>query len=262
MAFEKVNMYHPDKVMDRIAGAVVDLCVSKDENARVAVEGVLGHGICTLIAETSADIKDTEVIDIIHRISGPDIFCQVIIVPQDIHLADNQKGKIRCGDNGVFRSEPMNEEMKELTRIAMKLTEQYPYDGKYVLHNNDLIICQSNAKTEDLIHLYPQATINPLGDWTGGTNVDTGAVNRKLGSDMPSPSGGGLVGKDCSKADVSVNIYAFLKAQETGKPVELYCAIGEEWIDGKPYEEIVAIAKKYIKELGGYEKFAEWGLIR
>lgn len=29
-----------------------------------------------------------------------------------------------------------------------------------------------------------------------------------------------------------------------------------------PYEEIVQIAKDYIEIIGGFEKFAEWGLIR
>ncbi len=67
-------------------------------------------------------------------------------------------------------------------------------------------------------------------------------------------------GKDLSKADVSVNIYAFLKAQKTGKPVELCCAIGDDEIDGKPYNEIVEVARNYIKSIGGFEKFAEWGL--
>ena len=105
------------------------------------------------------------------------------------------------------------------------------------------------------------AVINPLGDWTGGINVDTGATNRKLGSDMAdSITGGGLHGKDLSKADVSVNIYAFLKAQETLQPVTLYCAIGDDTVDGKPYQEIVDIADKFIKDLGGFEKLAEWGL--
>ena len=104
--------------------------------------------------------------------------------------------------------------------------------------------------------------MNPLGDWSGGPDVDTGATNRKLGSDMGrAVTGGGLHGKDLSKADVSVNIYAFLKAQETGKVVELSCAIGDETIDGRPYEEIVEIARKYIQEKGGFEKFAEWGLV-
>ena len=64
-----------------------------------------------------------------------------------------------------------------------------------------------------------------------------------------SVSGGGMQGKDLSKADVSVNIYAFLKAQKTGKKVELFCAIGDETIDGKPYREIVEIARNYIQSL-------------
>lgn len=75
-----------------------------------------------------------------------------------------------------------------------------------------------------------------------------------------SVSGGGVQGKDLSKADVSVNIYAFLKAQKTGKPVELFCAIGDTEIDGKPYREIVEIARNYITRIGGFEKFSEWGL--
>ena len=109
---------------------------------------------------------------------------------------------------------------------------------------------------------YQSAEINPLGDWTGGSDVDSGATNRKLGSDMAdSVTGGGLNGKDLSKADVSVNIYAFLKAQETGKPVELCCAIGDDTVDGKPYAEIVSIARDYIRKMGGFEAFAEWGLV-
>jgi S-adenosylmethionine synthetase len=59
-----------------------------------------------------------------------------------------------------------------------------------------------------------------------------------------------------------VNIYAWLKAQATGKPVELCCAIGDDEIDGHPYSEIVEIARNYIESLGGFEKFAEWGLVR
>ena len=92
--------------------------------------------------------------------------------------------------------------------------------------------------------------------------MDTGATNRKLGSDMAgSVTGGGLHGKDLSKADVSVNIYAFLKAQETGKPVTLCCAIGDDAVDGRPYEEIVEIARNYTRSVGGFERFAEWGLV-
>jgi S-adenosylmethionine synthetase len=155
----------------------------------------------------------------------------------------------------------LTNEQKKLSNIARNIYKAYERDGKYIIDNDRLIICQSHAKAE-LNEAYPNAIINPLGYWTGGTDVDTGATNRKLGSDMAdSVTGGGLHGKDLSKADVSVNIYAFLKAQENGEPVELCCAIGDEAIDGKPYTEIVEIAREYINSVGGFEKFAEWGLV-
>ena len=169
---------------------------------------------------------------------------------------------LRCGDNGIFKGVPLTQEQKTLSEIARKIYAEYPVDGKYILAGDRLIICQSNASTKALRTAYPHAEINPLGDWTGGTNVDTGATNRKLGSDMgDSVTGGGLHGKDLSKADVSVNIYAYLKAQETGLPVELSCAIGDETVDGIPYEEIVETARSFIHAIGGFEKFAEWGLV-
>ena len=39
-------------------------------------------------------------------------------------------------------------------------------------------------------------------------------------------------------------------------------AIGEDTVDGIPYREIVETARRYIRSLGGFEKFAEWGLVR
>ena len=35
--FEKVNPLHPDKIADRIAGAIVDLAYSKSDNPKIAV---------------------------------------------------------------------------------------------------------------------------------------------------------------------------------------------------------------------------------
>lgn len=259
---EKVNPSHPDKIADRIAGAIVDLAYAKEKNPKIAVEILIGHNLITVITETSLELNLNEIKNIIYRITGTKkIEILYKEVPQDVELAKNQSEKIRCGDNGIFKGVPLTEEQKTLSEIAHRIYDKYKYDGKYILNKDKLIICQSNAKTEELKELFPVATINPLGDWTGGINVDTGATNRKLGSDMAdSVTGGGLHGKDLSKADVSVNIYAFLKAQETGKPVELCCAIGDETIDNKPYEQIVEIARNYIKQIGGFEKFAEWGL--
>lgn len=257
---EKVNPSHPDKVADRIAGAIVDLAYAKEENPKVATEVLIGHGQAHVIIETSVDIDKLDVADVIHRIAG-DVRADIEIVPQDIHLVRNQEDGIHCGDNGIFKGMPLTEEQKALSQIARDIYKVYPFDGKYILDQARLIICQSNAKKVHLKEIYPMAEINPLGDWTGGTDVDTGATNRKLGSDMAdSVTGGGLHGKDLSKADVSVNIYAFLKAQKMGKPVEICCAIGDDRIDGRPYAEIVEIAREYIESIGGFEKFAEWGL--
>ena len=259
---EKVNPAHPDKVADRIAGSLVDLAYKNQENPKVAVEVLIGHGVCHIIAESSYLFQEEDVKAIVKRIVGQKIALDLVVVPQDEHLAENQnKGKIRCGDNGIFRGVPLTYEQKYLSKIARSIYKKYRSDGKYIMNEDVLIICQSNAEADALRKTYFNAIINPLGYWTGGTDVDTGATNRKLGSDMAdSATGGGLHGKDLSKADVSVNIYAFLKAQKEKTKVELFCAIGDETIDGKPYSEIVEIARQFINELGGFEKFAEWGL--
>ncbi len=259
--FEKVNPRHPDKVADRIAGALVDLAYRKENDPRIAVEVLIGHGVCHIIAETSVMLDEAGVTAAVHRITG-NIAMDYVEVPQDGHLANNQADGVRCGDNGIFKGMPVTMEQKKLSKIARDIFAVYPYDGKYILDGDRLILCQSNAPSDALRTLYPDAEVNPLGNWTGGTDVDTGATNRKLGSDMAdSVTGGGLHGKDLSKADVSVNIYAFLKAQKTGKPVTLCCAIGDDAVDGRPYAEIVEIARNYIRSVGGFEKFAEWGLV-
>ena len=258
---EKVNPMHPDKIADRIAGAVVDLAYKAEKNPKIAVEVLIGHGVCHIVAETSADIDKTEICRAVHRITkDKGMTVDLSIVPQDTILASNQEKNIRCGDNGIFKGCPLTDEQKKLSEIARYIYNAYGTDGKYILNGEQLIICQSHAKKE-LEAVYPNAVVNPLGYWTGGTDVDTGATNRKLGSDMAdSVTGGGLHGKDLSKADVSVNIYAFLKAQETGEVVQLCCAIGDAVVDGKPYAEIIEEARDYIRSIGGFEKFAEWGL--
>lgn len=263
--FEKVNPSHPDKVADRIAGAIVDLAYSKQDNPKIAVEVLIGHGVCHIIAESSVRLSRYDVEEIVERITRDDgIEVDFVQVPQDIHLSGNQQNGFRCGDNGIFKGVPVTMEQKFLSAIAHTIYNAFERDGKYIADGEKLIICQSHAKDGEIEipKGYEEVIINPLGYWTGGPDVDSGATNRKLGSDMAdSVTGGGLHGKDLSKADVSVNIYAWLKAQETGEVVNLCCAIGDDTIDGKPYSEIVEIAREYINSVGGFEKFAEWGLV-
>ncbi len=259
--FEKVNPSHPDKIADRIAGAIVDIAYKKSKRPAVAAEVLIGHGICSIINETDTHITASEIREIVDRIAGKDVKVHYEEVKQDDLLNANQYGRIKCGDNGIFRGSPISKEEWQLTKLAQRIYREFPYDGKYLIDNGDYVICQSHARATDIV--IPNGRTNPIGEWTGGINVDSGATNRKIGSDIGhAATGGGLHGKDLSKADVSINIYAFLKAQTSGTDVEISCAIGDEIVDGRPYAEIVNIARQYIEDKGGFEKLAEWGLIR
>ena len=251
--FEKVNPMHPDKVADRIAGAIVDMAYAKEKNPKIAVEVLIGHHKCFIIMESSVQLDTEQINCAVERISGRKDFeeIQVLYHPQDVELAKNQKEGIHVGDNGIFKGVPTSNEERLLSVMAKGIYAANPTDGKYILDesNKKIVICQSQDKDLSMTKIDGFKTfINPLGPWTGGIDVDTGATNRKLGSDMGRcVTGGGLHGKDLSKADVSVNIYAFLKAQETEEPVEISLAIGDDMVDGKHYSEIVEIARDFIK---------------
>ena len=319
--FEKVNPSHPDKVADRIAGAVVDLCYTKNKNPKVACEVLIGHGECNIQVETSEQISAEDIEAIVERIAGEDIETRALIVPQDCHLAANQRQGVRCGDNGIFKGVPPTHEQKLLTAIAASIYGQHPFDGKYIIGRFDyqnfirpseggkgskaVTICQSHATEEEIAELWNKfweqrgakavprrpnrsgidncyrhdaygafsVKINPLGEWTGGPNTDSGATNRKLGSDMgDGVTGGGLMGKDLSKCDVSVNIVCFLKAVHSGQVVTAICSIGDEnvtfqYAGGKTetetFADVVEQARLYVlTDCGSFEKFSEWGLIR
>lgn len=289
--FEKVNPYHPDKVADRIAGAIVDQAYTNAEggwiksNPRIAVEVLVGHYNAMVIIETSlsrGELNMLDVSDTLQRLCPdiPEAHRYIIITHQDEHLSRNQSDGVRVGDNGIFKGKPVTDEQKRLVAIARDITNRYPSDGKYILDSTDVTICQSNmpAADGDILRkalrndagLY--AIVNPLGEWTGGTCVDCGATNRKLGSDMgDAVTGGGLHGKDLSKADVSVNIACHIKAQEAGCEVVASTAIGDTKvvfryengrIEKVMYEDVVEQARLFIlTQYGSFEKFAEWGLI-
>ena len=330
--FEKVNPCHPDKVADRIAGAVVDLGYAKSKNRwsnessakldlstaegrqrwaqanpKVAVEVLLGHGKAAVMIESSEDFREVEIEPIVRRLAG-DVTLDLHAVRQDALLAGNQEGAVRCGDNGIFRGCAPTYEQKVLTAMAASIYERWPYDGKYIINDklireynavtdevevvsNPLTICQSHVENKwdimDIIFkwieknpgysLFQNITvgdiiINPLGPWTGGPDVDCGATNRKLGSDMgEGVTGGGLHGKDLSKGDVSINIACFLKAVQSGQTVTACCSIGDEQVtfvyaggktETETFRDVVEMARLYILTVGGFEKFSEWGLVR
>lgn len=272
---EKVNPSHPDKVADRIAGAIVDLAYKKQDNPKIAVEVLFGHGSCNIIVESSVEFELKEVENIVYRLSDRRTSLYLKQVPQDVHLAENQSKEIRCGDNGIFKGVPTSDEERLLSTVIRASYKAHPSDGKFIINGKKIIACQSNVESDEykseLKALLPDFyfKVNPLGDWTGGTDVDTGATNRKLGSDMGrAVTGGGLHGKDLSKADVAVNIACHIIAEDRHEEVHACCAIGDStvtfdtptdsiWLG---YDEVVKMARDYIEKLGGFERLAEWGL--
>ena len=289
--FEKVNPCHPDKVADRIAGAIVDLAYTKNKNPKVAVEVLLGHGKAAVMIESSEDFRPVEIDPIVRRLAG-DVELDLHAVKQDPHLANNQEGAVRCGDNGIFKGSAPTYEQKALTAIAASIYDRHPFDGKYIIQGSgrlaapvfDVTVCQSHLSKDEepdlrqhLIDNYRvngNIIINPLGEWTGGPDVDCGATNRKLGSDMgDGVTGGGLHGKDLSKGDVSINIVCFLKAVQSGQTVTACCSIGDEQVtfqyasgktETETFADVVEMARLYILTdcNGSFETFSEWGLIR
>ena len=95
--FEKVNPSHPDKIADRIAGAILDEAYEIERNPRIAVEVLIGHGKCHIIAETSVYISNVKVSQIVQRIAD-DLEVDFWQYEQDEHLSKNQKNRFRCGD--------------------------------------------------------------------------------------------------------------------------------------------------------------------
>lgn len=273
--FEKVNPSHPDKLADRIAGAIVDLAYKLNDNApHIAVE-VLNAGYnVTIVVEADTSPSYEEIERIARRISPEAVHIAIQIRPQDAHLNDNQQGEIRCGDNGIFKGAPVTYEQQRLTDYMGSEYKRNPTDGKaYIVDrvlDYEIVHCQSNDYRKGEIN---GIRYNPLGYWTGGPDVDTGATNRKLGSDMgDAVTGGGLHGKDLSKADVTINVALHILAQETGHTWEASCSIGDTVVTMKdmdsleeriePFSELVEIARNYINSIGGFEALAEWGLIR
>lgn len=276
---EKVNPSHPDKVADRIAGALVDLAYTKNARPKIAVEVLIGHGKCHIICETSEHFTMSEVTFKVLPIAGAvDIY--YVEVPQDAHLAANQEEEARCGDNGIFKGVPVSMEESTLSEVVRKLYAKWPTDGKFIYDEatRTFISCQSNAKSDEIarevaceLNGLDRNIVNPLGEWSGGTDVDTGATNRKLGSDMGrAVTGGGLHGKDLSKADVAVNIVCHILAQKNDAEITALCAIGDDTVEFRssnsdeslvwPYSDVLSTAEVFVHKLGGFEKLAEWGL--
>lgn len=272
MATEIVNIYHPDVKADRLAGAIVDLAYQREAYPKVAVEVLVGHGLATVIIESSVKFTPKDIKPLVERILGEGWTLKLICDPQDKYLAKNQESGIRTGDNGVYKGAPLTQEQITLREITNFISDLYPTDGKYIFDEKlgKLIVCQSNCNSDELKKTlqirYPKydIVVNPIGEWEESKLLitDSGCTNRKLGVNMgqDAVNGSGLHGKDFSKGDLSINVYLFLEAQRTGKIQKAYCQIGDTYVNVNgnkvEFSTIVEKAREYIENTGGFEQFA------
>lgn len=229
---ECITPKHPDKICDRIADAILDECLKQDENSRVAIEVLGGHGIITITGElTTKAYFDARVIA--QRIAGKQYGVQTNIVSQspDIAKGVDTGG---AGDQGIMigyacnDNEAMIPQELYLARSLCKfIYKQYPYDGKTQITIEDtgeigaIVASFQNVSKSDLIReveawlnsinkscITSKVFCNPAGDWSqGGFEADTGVTGRKLAVDNYGPQipigGGAFSGKDATKVDRS-----------------------------------------------------------
>ena len=235
---EYVSPKHPDKLCDQVADAILDAHLTKDPQARTAVEVVGGHGQMFITGEVTSKIKiDYEAI--VQRVVG-DIELSINVAHQSPEIA-NGVDTGGAGDQGVMVGYATSEtpELLPLELVLARDLNRYlyqiwPNDGKtqITLKDNELYrivasfqkapkkeleeAVKSWARKPKLVNPCfvkyrnnnPELHINPAGDWQmGGFEADAGLTGRKLIVDNYGPrvpiGGGAYSGKDATKVDRS-----------------------------------------------------------
>src|SRR5690606_4744866 len=221
--------------------AILDYCLSKDPNSRVAIETMGGHkafavfGEITSVSTTLEDLKP-EIANIISRITETPKDelgnIQISVVAQSPEISQGvDTGE--AGDQGIMVGYACNDNQSHIPQelylarsLAKYLYDIYPVDGKTQItldadNQIDTVVTSfQHAKQADLItHIQdwlvsihhphiPTIHANPAGDWDqGGFDADTGLTGRKLAVDNYGPQipigGGAFSGKDATKVDRS-----------------------------------------------------------
>lgn len=235
---ESVTVAHPDKVCDQISDAILDACLSQDENTRSAIEVMGGHGIITITGEltTRAHVNIRDIAKSVYKDCGYDesIGITVNVVTQSPEIS-NGVDRDGAGDQGIMVGYACNETPECLPLevvLSRKLTRAMGrLDGKsqVTVQNGKVVsiltsMCNADySKKSPIVRLVRQEIEpklakglkldevwlkNPNGDWTiGGFNADTGLTGRKLAVDNYGPNvpvgGGCFSGKDATKVDRS-----------------------------------------------------------
>jgi len=257
---ESVAIGHPDKICDQISDAILDACLKQDQNSRVAVETMGGHGHIYITGEITSH-ADPDYVAIARKVykecgaqDKVEVFVNIAKQSQQIKAGVDIGG---AGDQGIMVGYACAE-TKELIPLEVLMSRQLTQamgarDGKSQVTLNDkkiekiiTSVCGQEYPREllDLISSWgikendKRWLKNPAGKWTiGGFKADTGLTGRKLIVDNYGPNvsigGGCFSGKDSTKVDrsaaymarkIAVDLLKLNKAQEVF--VKLAYAIG------------------------------------
>lgn len=203
---EFVTPKHPDKLADRIADRILDTFIKADENARVAVEVLAGHGAIHVIGEvTVADYREQEASDTAldavraflkeEGLQEPDIDIRFTAQSEEIAAGVDTGG---AGDQGIIYGMATKEtentgEYLSLEYCLARSLCRYIYeqghqeDGKTQVTIDDgkittIVASFANTPQEELKRLVlewhktnpynydksaePEILANPAGDWS------------------------------------------------------------------------------------------------
>ena len=239
---EAVAPGHPDKICDQISDAILDDIISRDPNARVAIETMGGHGIITITGELTTDTYCymDRIAKKVYKDLGytDEIGVQVNVVSQSLDIAQGVDTG-GAGDQGIMVGYACNENEAMIPQelyLARQILQDilslgYGPDGKSQVTLNDdnkicrLVVSVQHQGGDDVLEGYVKdifkhafyenlfagdckIIVNGTGKFVqGGFDADTGLTGRKIVNDAYGPQvpvgGGAFSGKDPSKVDRS-----------------------------------------------------------
>ncbi|MEX2054289.1 MAG: methionine adenosyltransferase domain-containing protein [Candidatus Colwellbacteria bacterium] len=274
--FEFVSPNHPDKICDILADSILDAYLEKDQDARVAVEVMGGHGRVAITGEITSKVQ-VDIEGLVKEKVGDGYRIDVFTSHQSSEIARGVDTG-GAGDQGIMigyacsDTDTLMPKGYEMARnLCMKIYEEYPYDGKVQVSVGEdrvfaVVASFQNTKSKDLEDLTRSLIeadryfINPAGEWaTGGFEADSGLSGRKLVIDNYGPGvpigGGSFSGKDPTKVDrsgayMARKVAVDLLRERGAKEVLVKLA----YVIGIP-EPVMAIAKidGALEEVQGYD---------